>query len=148
MKPRDIMLLVKYICPEQARTKRGNLRYLDELGLLARRNRNKPTKAELLIWNEVLRKGKTGYLFLRQKPIGRFILDFYCSKLLLAIEIDGDSHNKRENRDEGRDLYLEQRGVKTIRCTNSDVLGNIERVGTDIRKKIMERKVSLFQREI
>jgi len=118
------------------------------LRVLARRNRNKPTKAELLIWNKVLRKGKTGYLFLRQKPIGRFILDFYCSKLLLAIEIDGDSHNKRENRDEGRDLYFEQRGVETMRYTNNDVLGNIERVGVDVRKKIMERKVSLFQREI
>ena len=59
--------------------------------------------------------------------IGRFILDFYCSKLLLAIEIDGDIHDNRKNYDEGRGLYLEQRAIKTVRFRNEEVLNNIEK---------------------
>jgi len=46
------------------------------------------------------------YRFLRQKPIGNYILDFYCSKLLLAIEIDGISHEDRIDYDHKRDDYL------------------------------------------
>ena len=70
-------------------------------------------------------KRKTGYKFLRQKPINRFILDFYCSELNLAIEIDGSSHNKRKGYDETRDKFLYQIGIKTIRFTNDEILNQI-----------------------
>jgi very-short-patch-repair endonuclease len=81
---------MKHISPMEAMTKIGNFKYLNELRQLARQNRNNPTKSESLIWNSVLKNRKIDYLFLRQKPLGKFILDFYCSKLLLSIEIDGD----------------------------------------------------------
>jgi len=71
---------------------------------------------------QFLRKNK--YKFVRQKPIFRFILDFYCRKLLLAIEIDGDSHNKKKNYDLERDNYLKAVNIKTIRFTNDEVLNN------------------------
>jgi very-short-patch-repair endonuclease len=54
----------------------------------ARDLRNNMTNSEIIIWENILRKKQTGYIFLRQKMIGSFILDFYCSKLLLGIEID------------------------------------------------------------
>ena len=111
----------------------GNVNYLKELLELSRKNRNNLTVAEEKIWVEVLSKRKTGCKFLRQKPINRFVLDFYCSELNLAIEIDGDSHNKKKNYDKSRDLFLKQMGIKTIRFTNDEVLNNIDK----IREKIM-----------
>ena len=72
--------------------KNSFLPYENYLRELASINRNNPTRAEAIIWQEVLCKGKTGYKFLRQKPLVNFVLDFYCAKLLLAIEIDSDSH--------------------------------------------------------
>jgi len=132
---------MKHISPIEAMTKRGNFKYLEELRLLARQNRKNPTKSELLTWNVILKNRKTGYLFLRQKPIGRFILDFYCSKLLLAIEIDGDSHDKKQFLDKSRDLYLEQRKIKTVRFKNEEVLNNIEKVLLILREIIKERNL-------
>lgn len=107
---------------------KGNVRYLSQLKLLSRINRKKPTIAEQKIWQEILMKRKTGYKFLRQKPINRFIIDFYCSKLNLAIEIDGGSHNKKKNYDESRDKFLEQIGIKTIRFNNEEILNDIDGV--------------------
>lgn len=118
---------MKYICPEEIRMRNGALKYLEELRTLARNNRNNPTEAEKIFWLS-LRNNK--FQFLRQKPLGRFILDFYCSKLLLVIEIDGDSHDNKKYLDKERDLYFEQRGIKTIRLRNEEVLGD------DIGKKI------------
>ncbi|MFA6185451.1 MAG: endonuclease domain-containing protein [Candidatus Shapirobacteria bacterium] len=134
---------MRHISPIEAMTKRGNFKYLKELRLLARQNRKNPTKSELLIWNIILKNKQTGYLFLRQKPIGRFILDFYCSKLLLAIEIDGDSHDKKQFLDKSRDLYLEQRKIKTIRFKNEEALNNIKEVKQDLSEIISNRKQEL-----
>ncbi|PIS32075.1 endonuclease, partial [Candidatus Peregrinibacteria bacterium CG08_land_8_20_14_0_20_41_10] len=66
--------------------------YNQKLITKAKENRKNPTPAEKKMWYEILNSNKTGYRFLRQKPISNFILDFYCPKLLLAIEIDGDTH--------------------------------------------------------
>lgn len=69
------------------------LPYNKNLTALARANRKDPTPAESAIWNKVLRTRQlSGYKFLRQKPIGEYIIDFYCSELKLIIEVDGDSH--------------------------------------------------------
>lgn len=134
---------MKHISPIEAMTKRGNFKYLKELRLLARQNRKNPTKSEILIWNVVLKNRKMGYLFLRQKPIGRFILDFYCSKLLLAIEIDGDSHNIKQYLDRSRDIFFEQRKVRTIRFKNEEILNDLEKVKKDLEKIIRERELHL-----
>ena len=111
----------------------GNVNYLKELRELAKNNRKKPTTGEEIIWKEILMKRKTGYKFLRQKPINRFILDFYCSEINLAIEIDGSSHDKKKYYDEARDVFLKQVGIKTIRFTNDEVMDDIE----NVKKKIM-----------
>jgi len=99
---------------------------------MSQKNRTKPTDAEKIIWDKILSRDKTGYRFLRQKPIDRFIVDFYCSKLSLAIEIDGESHIKKKGTDELRDKFLKQIGVTTIRFTNEEVIDNID----SVKKKI------------
>jgi len=114
---------MKYLVDIEAKTRRGNIKYLDKLREISRNNRNNPTQAEFIMW-QFLRKNKFGYKFTRQKPIFRFILDFYCSELLLAIEIDGDSHDSKTVYDLERDRYLEKMNIKTIRFTNDEVLNN------------------------
>ena len=113
------------ITDENYVTQKGHLRYLEELKLLAIKNRKNPTEAEYVMWR-YLRKSK--YKFIRQKPVFRFILDFYCRELLLAIEVDGDSHDKKKDNDLLRDQYLNTINIKTIRVTNDEVLNNFNKV--------------------
>ncbi len=119
---------------------RGHNSYLLELRELSRLNRQNPTKAESLIWNIILRKKYLGYKFLRQKPLNQFILDFYCSKLLLDIEIDGDYHLNQKNHDDGRDKILSSLGIKTIRYNNDEVLMTLNTVIEDLKVQINNRQ--------
>jgi very-short-patch-repair endonuclease len=68
--------------------------------------------------------------FTRQKPLGRYIADFYCSSHKLVIELDGDSHfNDRALRyDESRTAELALEGIRVVRVTNADVMQNFEGV--------------------
>ena len=117
---------MKYVVPEAVNSKRMCVGYLEQLTYMSRKNRNNPTKAEEKIWKEILRKKQTGYIFLRQKPINRFITDFYCSELKIAIEIDGSSHNRKTGTDKLRDKFLKAVGIDTIRFSNDEVLNHIE----------------------
>ncbi len=112
----------------EAKTKKYHLRYRDSLTWAARKNRKNETKAEEKLWNEVLRRKQTGYKSVRQKPIDRFVVDFYCSELSLAIEVDGCSHNNKLERDKARDGFLRVCGIKTIRFTNEEILEQVEKV--------------------
>ena len=126
----------------EGRTKKGNWRYLEELRILARNNRKSLTKSEAKLWYEYLSKRPLGFKFLKQKPIGRFVADFYCSEILLVIEIDGNSHKGRENYDEGRDAEMSERGIKTIRYTDWQVMNKLKTVINDIEIVL---KASLLQ---
>lgn len=119
---------MKYTGSVDGRTRLGNWKYLEELRTLARNNRKKLTRSEAKLWYEYLSKRPLGYKFLKQKPIGRFIADFYCSKLLLVIEIDGRSHIGKNNYDKGRDLEMSRRGIKTIRYSDKQVLDTLDEI--------------------
>ncbi|HEX9916420.1 MAG TPA: endonuclease domain-containing protein [candidate division Zixibacteria bacterium] len=107
--------------------------YKRKLTKLAQQNRDNPSPAEKKIWYEVLcRKQFEEYKFTRQKPITNFIVDYYCSKLQLVIEIDGDSHVENKEYDEARTSVLNQYGLKVLRYTNRDVMNNIEGVYQDL----------------
>jgi very-short-patch-repair endonuclease len=54
------------------------------------------TLGEVLLWQRLKRKQMRGFDFDRQRPIYRYIVDFYCKDLKLAIEIDGSSHDSEE----------------------------------------------------
>ena len=119
---------------EAIHTEHGCVRYWSDLTQMAKLNRKNPTEAEKVMWDEYLSNDKTGFRFLRQKPIHRFIVDFYCVKLSLAIEIDGSSHNKKKGNDEMRDKFLYQVGIETIRFTNEQIINDIENVNNEILK--------------
>ena len=115
----------------------GFLHYNNKLTEFARENRKNPTVAESKMWTKVLRmRYFVGYKFLRQKPIGSFIVDFYCSALRLAIEIDGDSHAEAIGYDVARTSALNSRGIMVVRYSNSDVLKNLEGVYDDLVCKV------------
>jgi very-short-patch-repair endonuclease len=123
--------------PDKGRAGEGFafLPYNQNLTERARENRKNPTKAESKIWREILRmKQFADFKFLRQKPIDNYIVDFYCSELRLVIEVDGDSHVESVEYDALRTSILESLGLRVIRFTNADVLGNIEGVYEELIK--------------
>jgi len=92
-----------------------------------RRLRQPLTKAEYQLWQE-LRKDKLMYRFRRQFQIGKYIVDFYCHKLRLVIEIDGFVHDAQEEYDSYRQRWLESKGFTVLRFDNDDVLFDRGRV--------------------
>ena len=95
----------------------------------ARQNRKNPTPAETLLWNKILRnKQLAGYKFTRQKPLGNYVVDFYCTELQLVIEVDGDSHAEQVFYDQQRTEWLASQNIRVMRFTNRDVLQNLEGV--------------------
>ena len=97
--------------------------YDASLKSLARDLRNDSVKAEVFLW-KVLKNRQSGYKFTRQKPILRYIADFYCHELSLVVEVDGNSHNQEENisRDRRRDPEMQLLGLKVVRVWDQDVL--------------------------
>jgi len=115
----------------------GFIPYDRKLTTLARANRRNPTPAEQKIWSEILSHRRfAAYKFLRQKPIDRFIVDFYCSPLRWVIEIDGDSHAEDPAYDIERTKILQGFGLTVIRYSNNDVMCNISGVYDDLVNRI------------
>ena len=81
--------------------------------------------SEVLFWNQVKRKQFLSLDFHRQKIIGNYIVDFYCPKLNLIIEIDGDSHNNKIEYDKERDNYLKSVGLIILHFIDIDVKRNL-----------------------
>ena len=108
--------------------KRTVLPYNPNLKQLARELRNKSTLSETLLWKELKGKQLRGYDFHRQKPINRYIVDFFCNELKLAIEIDGTSHNDKREQDIERQNVLEGMGITVLRFSDEDVKRDMLRV--------------------
>ena len=106
----------------------------------ARELRRRMSSPEVILWT-ILRRRPNELKFRRQHSIGPFILDFYCHQSLLAIEIDGFSHQLGSNprRDEARDEWLRRQGVATLRIDATDVRDNLEAVLTLILEHCAER---------
>lgn len=84
--------------------------------------------AEVLFWKKVKNKQFKGYDFDRQKIVGNYIVDFYCSNCQVIIEIDGSSHIDKEEYDAERDAYLMGLGLTVIHIQAEDVLGDVDSV--------------------
>jgi len=98
--------------------------------------RRDATKAEKKLWYLLQRGQMAGLSFRRQHPLGKYIVDFYCSPLKLAIEVDGGQHNELAHQvgDERRSQWLRGKGVTVLRFWNNDVLQNIEGVWDEIER--------------
>ena len=83
---------------------------------------------EVLLWNQLKAKKFNGLDFDRQKIIGNYIVDFYCAEKAVVIEVDGSSHNNKQDEDAKRDAYLRSLGLVVIRLLVKDVLRNMEGV--------------------
>jgi very-short-patch-repair endonuclease len=93
--------------------------------LARKRLRNEATIQEIILWSR-LRRNQLGVKFRRQHSIGNYIVDFYCPKNKLIIEIDGWQHKKKENYDKKRDKYLESLGFEILRFWNNEINDNLE----------------------
>lgn len=89
------------------------------------------TNEEIILWKH-LRNNALGFKFRRQHSIGPYILDFYCPKANLIIEIDGSQHLNAKDYDSERDLMLSSRGYKVIRFSNEDITRGLTNVLTKI----------------
>ncbi len=114
-----------------------------ELFRYAQEMRKNPTLSEKALWN-ILRKFRSkGFIFRRQHPVDIFIADFYCHKLKLIIEVDGEVHESEQAMayDDGRTAELEKHGLNVIRFTNDQVLKETDSVIFQIQNYI-ERHTS------
>ena len=99
----------------------------------ARELRREMTYAEKRLW-QYLRNDQLGVQFRKQHAVDTYIVDFFCAKSKLVIEVDGDSHAEQIEYDAARTQWLsEQHGYRVLRFTNHDVLTNIEAVLEAIR---------------
>ncbi len=96
--------------------------------------RQNPTPAEEKLWQELRRESLLGYKFRRQHPVAGYIIDFYCPRLKLGIEVDGEVHKSPEQKayDEQRSEDLTRYGVRIIRFWNAEVINDMESVLKDI----------------
>ncbi len=106
------------------------LPYNHKLRKYSRKLRNNMTEAEKLLWSRIRRKQIQNYQFYRQKIIGNYIVDFYCPKSNLIIELDGGQHYSDEGmkKDEIRDAYMKSLGLRVLRFSDGDVFNNIKGV--------------------
>ncbi|MCX6715089.1 MAG: endonuclease domain-containing protein [Candidatus Uhrbacteria bacterium] len=102
--------------------------------------RNNATQAEQVLWKH-LKGSQLKEKFRRQFGIEHYILDFYCRRLRLAIEVDGDSHFTAEAEvyDKEREMFISSNNIKTLRFTNLDVMNNITAVIETILEEINKR---------
>ena len=113
--------------------KNNIINYRSDLKQRANNLRQTGILAEVIMWNRLKAGQIYNYRFRRQKPIGPYIVDFYCPKLKLIIEIDGYSHEDKVNYDHIRDKYLKNLNLKVLHFKDKDILNNIENIITGLK---------------
>ena len=88
------------------------------------------------MWQE-LRANKLGVHFRRQQVIAGFIVDFYCHKAALVIEVDGDIHDLQKEEDAQREKALSELGLRIVRFRNDEVLKNLSEVVEQIKNLVL-----------
>ena len=107
---------------------RSRMRGADKIRTgLARRLRRDSTSAELRLWNRLCSRSINGHKFVRQQPLGRFVVDFLCREKRLVVEVDGGQHDESD-RDRARDQWLREHNYRILRFWNNDVMSNMDGV--------------------
>ena len=99
-----------------------------ELQQAAWQLRNRMTPAKQALWEALRGSRLKGLRFRRQHLVGKFVLDFYCSRYKLVVELDGGVHDARVEQDAARTAYLGTYGYRVIRFRNEDVLSDLPAV--------------------
>jgi len=99
------------------------------------------TLSEILLWQQIKGKQFLGFDFHRQKPILDYVVDFYCPKLKLVIEIDGDTHIGKEQEDKVRQERIEALGLHVLRYSDLEVKTNMDGILMHIKEWIEENAI-------
>jgi very-short-patch-repair endonuclease len=112
--------------------------YNKKLVVPARELRTHPTKAEKCLWQRLQLK-HLDFKFYRQKPLGNYIVDFFCPKAHLVIEVDGGHHfiKAGKENDRLRDEYMKSLELTVLRVSNSDVINSTDNVVENISKILL-----------
>ena len=110
----------------------------EDIRTWAREMRGRMTDAEALLWMLLRNRRIAGAKFRRQRPVGRYILDYYCVEKKLAIELDGGQHGEAADYDERRDNWLRSQGIRVLRFWNNQMLAETEAVMEVIYQAIVE----------
>ena len=119
-------------------TKTKRFSYKPKLTTYARKLRSNMTYPEIKLWKECLSKQKVR--FLRQRPIGNYIADFYCASAKLVIEVDGEVHfdDVAREYDQRRTQALAKLGLRILRFSNKQVLDRFPDVCNIIEEHLMQ----------
>ncbi len=119
-------------------TRRNIIPYNPNLKELARDLRNNSTRSEIILWKELKGKFEGKYDFHRQKPLNNYIADFFCYELMLAIELDGESHDSPGvlHKDVEKERKFNSLGINVLRFRDTDVFHNLDKVLETIRTYI------------
>ena len=106
------------------------IHYNPDLKKLASKLRNQSTQSEIRLWEELKGRKLNGYRFIRQKPIGDYIVDFFCKEAGLVIELDGVSHHFEATmeKDIRKQSYLESIGLKVLHFDDEEVMTDMPNV--------------------
>ena len=115
-----------------------NLPYNPKLIPLTREKRKAGILSEVLFWKMVRNRSFHRIDFDRQRIIGNYILDFYVKTLGLVVEIDGKSHEQKEEYDEVRRKFLENQGLKVFCVSDTDIKRNLAQVMQDLESFIIQ----------
>ena len=116
--------------------------YSRDLKILSQKLRSTQTEAERKLWHRINRDQLLGFRFNRQKPLLSYIVDFYCLKAKLVIELDGSQHYEPDyqEKDRLRDAELNSLGFTVMRFDNHSVMTNIDGVVEAIYQYLREIK--------
>jgi len=113
--------------------------YRSNLKLTSQKLRNEMTAAESVLWSRLRKKQLAGMTFHRQKPLLGYVVDFYCAKVSLVVELDGQQHFEKEQRlyDEQRSRELQSLGIRVVRFSNRQVMEELEQVVEQIYRMLL-----------
>src|SRR5687768_16711267 len=106
------------------------LPYNKDLKTFSRKLRNNSTHGEILLWKQLRAGNMMNYTFNRQKPLKRYIVDYYCKPMSLVIVVDRGYHEEevQKIKDKDRQQVLEDMGLNFLRFTDKEVRKNIDNV--------------------
>jgi very-short-patch-repair endonuclease len=120
----------------------NNKHYNKNLKKFARENRKEPTKAESVLWQNILRRKQLfGFKFLRQRPVSNYIVDFMCKEIDLIIEVDGLTHSFEDvnKNDIKRQREIEHLGFHFIRFEDDEILNDFDNVIRVLEKHLIDK---------
>ncbi len=107
------------------------------------KNSRQLTVVEQILWNSLLKTNQLlGYRFIKQKFISTYVADFYCSELLLVVEVIDNAYEDAFNANELRDSYYNKMGITVVKIVNSDITKNMEGVKASLLETVKELELA------